>query len=67
MVSLFVMTDREIEATFGKRPRSREEWTFSVSSTGHVVVDLSRLFASDEVRRKLTRVAHQVHKKGSSK
>lgn len=61
------MPDREIEATFGKRPRNREEWTFSVSSTGHVVVDLGRLFASDEVRHKLTKVAHQVHQKGSTK
>lgn len=61
------MSDREIEATFGKRPGNREEWTFSVSPSGHVVVDLGRLFASDEVRRKLTRVAHEVHRKGSSK
>lgn len=59
------MSAHEIEATFGKRT-DREQRNFSVSPTGHVVVDLGRLFSSEEVRRRLIKVAHQLHQEKSS-
>lgn len=63
------MPVQEIDTVFGERPQTREEKSFSISPSGHVSVNLRQLFQSDEVRRKLTNVARQVHSqsKASSK
>jgi hypothetical protein len=55
------MPINEIDTVFDGRPHTREEKSFSISPTGHVFVNLRQLFESDEVRRKLSNVARQVH------
>jgi hypothetical protein len=55
------MPTQDTAIVFAERPHTREEKSFSVSSSGHVSVNLRQLFESDEVRRKLSNVARQVH------
>jgi hypothetical protein len=60
------MPDHDANTIFGELPRTREERSFSVSSSGHVSVNLRQLFESEEARRKLSRVARQVHSQSES-